>query len=1103
MRRRLIALGLSPIIAGPATAAETGYYSQPTLHDDRLVFVSEGDLWAASLHALADDPVDPVVAWRLTSGDGSESRPQLSPDGHWVVFRGDYDGNADVYVMPSDGGPPRRLTYHPATDTPLAWTPDGRWVLFRSARANPMGRTELWRVAMAGGMPQPYDFGECSMVALSSTGRRIAFTRWSNEHWTWKRYRGGTAPEIWIGDLTASTFDKITDDPASDLFPMWLLGRVYFLSDRTGTANLFSVSPAGSGLKQHTAFAPDRADPVALDGYDIKWPSADARRRGTRIVFCQAGGLSMFDLTNDTVTRLDVRLASDRVAARRRFVDPMEAATEYALSPDGSRLVLGARGEVLSIPVEPGASLQLTHTSSVREWGIGFLGDEQLVMITDATGEQQVAVAPADGSEMPSLITEDREAWLFAPAGSPDGKWIAFGDKTQRLHVLSMETLQRRQVDASEAWEITDYRFSPDSRWLAWVKPMPNGYGMIHIHSLRTDRSFAVSDGRHDDREPRWDPAGRYLYFLSRRHLDPVLGELDFEHVYLKTTEVYAVPLAEATPPPDPRTARAAGFDLEAWAKPPDDDPDPLDEADPDTQAVAMLVDTGGLATRHYRVALEPDNYTRLEAGWGSVTVLIEPVTGLLKEEWPPPSVVAKGKATLWRYDLVEQEKKVLAENLSGYAVSRDRTTVAWPVDDGFKVKKILPPGDPQQLDLSKLRVRIDVRQEWRHIFDEAWRLQRDFYWAPNHAGVDWAAMKTKYAALLPRIGTRVELNRLIGEMIGELGTSHTYVWGGDVHDSADAVSVGLLGADIAFDGQAFRITRILPRISWDDNLAGPLAAAHLDVSVGDAITAINGMSLGPGSNLYDLLQDQGGKIVRVTIGDGPRNTRTIEVRALSSEQPLRYAAWVEANERYVGEQSDGMLGYLHIPNMGGDGLAAFSRSFFPQIEKKGLVVDVRDNGGGFVSQMIVERLNRKVWAFMRPRHGRTERYPAKSLHGHMVVLIDQFAGSDGDIFPESFRINAMGPLIGTRTWGGVVGIRGDKPFIDMGLSTQPEFAWWEPTRGWSLENTGVTPDIEVVIRPEDRIAGRDPQLAKAVEVLLDKLRKDPKELPPPPPWPD
>jgi len=947
-------------------------------------------------------------------------------------------------------------------------------------------------------MPKPYGFGECSQVAMSSTGRRIAFTRWSNENWTWKRYRGGTAPEIWVGDLSASVFTQITDDPANDLFPMWLLGRVYFLSDRTGTANIFSISPAGKGLKQHTTFAGDPANPAASSGYDVKWPSADTQRRGAAIVFCQGGALALLDLADDTVTRLDVRIASDRVAARRRFADPMDTAAEYVLSPHGTHLILGSRGEVVSFPVESGAAVQLTHTSTAREWGVRFLGDDLLVMITDATGEQQVAIAPVDGSEMPSLITEDREAWLFPPAGSRDGNWIAFGDKTQRLHLLDVRTLERRQVDASDAWEITDYRFSPDSRWLAWVKPMPNGYGMIYIHSLRTGRSFAVSDGRHDDREPRWDPAGKYLYLLSRRHLDPVLGELDFEHVYLRTTQVYAVPLAEATPPPRPHAARAAGFDMESWAKVPDEI-----ELDESGEAIPMVVDTEGLIDRHYLVAMDPDNYAQLEAGWGSVLVLVQPVTGLLDEDWPPLPL-GKATSTLRRYDLVEQEGLTLAEDLSGYSVSADRTTIAWPAEGGFQVRSITPLEDSKPLDVSTMRLRIDVRQEWRHIFDEAWRLQRDFYWAPNFAGVDWPAMKTRYGALLPRIGTRQELNAVIGEMIGELGTSHTYVRGGQVHDAVEPVSVGLLGADIEFDGQAFRVTRILPRLSWDELLASPLAAPHLGVTVGTVIRAINGVALGPASNIYDLLQDRAGTLVRVTISDDAqgRNTRTIEVKALESEQPLRYAAWVRANERFVREQSDGVLGYLHIPDMGGEGLAAFSRAFYPQIESKGLIIDVRDNGGGFVSQMIIQRLNRKVWAFAKPRHGMTERYPQKSLYGHMVVLIDQFAGSDGDIFPESFRLNELGPLIGTRTWGGVVGIRGDKPFVDMGLSTQPEFAWWEPTRGWSLENAGVTPDIEVVIRPEDRIAGRDPQLAKAVQVLLEKLRDDPMELPPAPPWP-
>jgi tricorn protease len=1114
IRHAILAAAL--FITTAARAAEPGYYSQPALFGQRLVFVSEGDLWTATLGETS--AASPIIAHRLTSSEGEESRPCISPDGNWIAFAGQYDGNVDVFVMPIDGGSPTRLTFHPDPDMPLGWTPDGKSVLFRSQRANPLGRWELYRVPASGGLPVRFNFGECSMAALSATGNRIAFTRWSNEHWTWKRYRGGTAPDIWIGDFSANTFRPLTTDPANDLFPMWVLGRVFFLSDRSGTANIFSDSPEGGDVKQHTKFAPVVGNPTAVEGYDVRWPSADAQLRGTRIAFAQAGALAVLDTANNSIRRLDIRLASDRVAARQRFGKPSDTISEFALLPDGKSLLVGTRGEVLSVPVEAGPVIQLTRTSHAREWGAAPLGKDRVALITDAAGEQQIAIAPADGSALPSLLTQDREAWLMPPTCSPDGNWIAFADKTLRLHVVHVPTMERRQVDQSEAWEITDYRFSPDSQWLAYVKPMPNGFGMIHIHALTTQRNFAVSDGLHNDSEPRWDPAGKYLYFLSKRHLDPVLGEHDFEHVFINATGVYAATLDKAAPPPLKNMARAAGFDLEKWAsEDKKDGPEKKDEkadapAAPDAQPAAppqpwrMTIDTDGLAARVYELPIEAGNYRRLEAVRGALTYVSVPVEGLLTDDFGKPGIGRSNK-TLHRYDLVEAEGKVLADKIAAYSLGPDMTTIAIADEAGLRVSSV-SGGDggkePKKVAFDASNIRLDIRREWEQMFNEAWRLQRDFYWAPNYVGVDWPAMKTKYAALLPRVGTRHELNDLIGQMIGELGTSHTYIWGGEEPRKAKPVACGLLGADIEFDGRGFRIARIIPGQPWSSELISPLEAAHLNVREGHYILAINGVTLTPASNPLDLLQDQAQKNVRLTVSIDAAGAekRTIEVKTLGSERALRYAAWVESNRREVERLSEGALGYLHIPDMGGEGLVAFSRLFYPQYTKKGLVVDIRDNGGGFVSQMIISRLARKVWAFMQPRHGVAERYPSKTLHGYAAVLIDQHAGSDGDIFPASFRLNNLGPLIGTRTWGGVVGIRGDKPFVDFGLSTQPEFAWWDPRSGWSIENEGVSPDIEVHITPEDRIAGRDPQLQKAVDWLLGKLKESPMELPPAPPWP-
>jgi len=1079
-----------------ALAGEPGYCVQPALHGNRVVFVSEGDLFTADI----SNANDRIIAHRLTSHGGTEGRPSISPDGTTIAFAAQYDGNIDVYIMPITGGAPKRLTFHPGPDIALGFSPGGREVLFRSGRMHHFGRDELWRVSTDGGMPERYDFGECSMAALNTSGKVIAFTRWSNEYWTWKDYRGGTAPDIWIGEFASNRFLNLTSNDASDLFPMWVGGRVYFLSDRDGHQNIWSDAPLGGDLKQNTRFAFDDSSPTAIEGYDIRWPSADAAPGGTRIVFSQGGGLAILETANDSVTRLPIELASDRIGARARFPQENRDPAEFALSPDGSKIILGVRGELIEGDVKSERLKRITRTGA-RERGAAYVDEDTIVYITDSPGEQQIAIRLANGEER--FLTLDREDWLMPPTVSPDGTLLAFADKTARLHVIDVTTTNRDIVDRSDAAEITDYAFSPDSQWIAYVKPMPNGFGRVFLYSVRTKRTFPISTGLHNESSPRWDPKGQYLFYLAQAMFNPLLDDLDFEYILKRSVCTFAVTLSSDTPPPVAETARNAGFDLEEWANPESD-------VGVNETAVAadegargpMRIDTDGIESRHFMLPLEAGNYTDLAAVYGGALVLEQPVEGLLDEVWPPPPPGA-GNGRLLRVDLVKGEASPFADKVGAFVLSRDCAAIAIPTEQGVLVRPVAGEDEGVTLNPGSLPLEIDIASEWSQILDEAWRLQRDFYWASNMAGVNWSAMREKYRALLPRVATRNELNDVIGEMIGELGTSHTYVWGGDPHEAAAPVNVGMLGAEIAFSNGAFRISSVLPSRPWNEAIESPLAAPHLKVQPGTVIHAINGVELPRGANIYETLQGQAGRSVTLEISDDGANRRTIVVQAIPDDAPLRYAAWVERNRRYVLEKSGGRLGYLHIPDMDGAGLSAFSRLFYPQTDKRGMVIDVRNNGGGFVSQMIIERVARKVWAFMQPRHGVTEKFPARALHGHLAVIIDQHAGSDGDIFPESFRMNELGPLIGARTWGGVIGIRGDKPFVDMGISSQPEFAWWDAQRGWSLENRGVEPDIAVDITPRDRQTGSDPQLDRAIEELLEQLETDPMEPPQPPALPD
>jgi tricorn protease len=849
-------------------------------------------------------------------------------------------------------------------------------------------------------------------------------------------------------------------------------------------------------------------------------------RSGTNIVFSQAGQLALLDTRDDSIRRLNVRLASDRVAARQRYEAAAETITGYSLSHDGSALLLETRGELLAIDLETDAVRSLTNSSAAREWGAAFLGEDRVAFITDQPGEQQIGVVQSDGTGKPSQATEDRAAWLMPVVTSADGNWIAFGDAELRLHALDLRTLDRFVVDISEADEIVDYRFSPDCKWLAYTKQMTNDFSMVHICSLETRRTFPVSTGMQRDGEPRWDPAGEYLYFLSNRHLDPVLDEFDYDHAYVKTTRICAVSLHADVPPPTKDAARAVGFDLESWAGATDeieelDVLEELDEAEVEELLRARMeaendegaldegelppvlqVDTDGLASRQYLLPIEPGFYAQLEAVGGGVVYLSMPVTGLRADDWATPGM-GDAEAKLYHYDCASEETTELATDIGDYAISLDEQVIVVRTAEGL-AKLEGPDEEPTPIDLSEARVRIDAAQEWQQIFNESWRLQRDFYWAPNMVGVDWAAMRDKYAVLLPRIGSREELSDLISQMIGELGTSHAYNWGGDSHDEAKPVNVGLLGADIEFDGRGFLIANVLPSLPLEDELISPLGQPFLGEVQGKYLLAMNGKKLASSDNVYDFLQDLAGKEVTLEIGDATGgNSRTFTVRAIEDESGLRYQAWVARNRDYVAKSSEGQIGYMHLPDMDTDGLIAFARQYYPQLDKKGLIIDVRNNGGGFVSQMLVQRLARRIWAYGSARHGvRLETYPARALSAHMATLIDEHAGSDGDIFPASFRKLGLGPLIGTRTWGGVIGIRADKPFIDFGLSTQPEFAWWDD-QGWSIENEGVWPDIEVEILPEDRIAGRDPQLDRAIEVIRKKIQESPIVVPAPPPYPN
>ena len=1055
----------------------------PTVSDTQVAFVYANDIWVA--------PRAGGTAVKLTSHPGREWFPRFSPDGKLIAFTGDYDGNTDVYVIPATGGEPRRLTWSPdiSASVPerfgpdnavMGWTPDGK-VIFRSRRDQWnvfMGRPHT--VSPKGGLPEALDLPWAGTLSFAPDGKRLAYNPTWREFRTWKRYRGGMAQDIYLYDLASKQRKRITKDAAVDDFPMWVGEQVFFVSERKGRANLW-VHDLSSGSKQQL---------TRFEDFDVKWPSLGPGA----IAFERGGRIHLYDFAKKKTQALDIRVPSDRIQLRERVVDGSKNIEEFWLAPDGKRVLFVARGELFTVPAEHGPTRNLSRSPGARERHAMWSPDgSKLAYLTDESGEYEVAIRSQDGKGAAQVLTKGADAFRFQLVWSPDSKKLAFADKNLRLWCLDVETKKLTRLDQAEHWEIRHYTWSPDSRYLAYAKTGANFLDSIWLHDLQKNKSSRITSEWFDDEEPIFDPAGRYLYFLSNRDFNATLSQFESNYVYSRLTRPFAIVLSKNEASPfAPRSDETALSASKAKA-----DEEKKASSDASSKKVKKTrIDLAGIEQRAVAFPVPAGNLWALRASADKVFWLRNPTPTLTGERVETQALKV--------FDLKERKLELVHQPVANYELAPNGEKLVYHSEATYYLadaKAKQKPGDEKvlALDLSGLRARIEPRAEWRQMFFEAWRLQRDYFYAPNMNAVDWPGLRDRYAALLPHVAHRIDLTYLIGELIGELGTGHAYVGGGDLQTTGQ-LSIGLLGAELTPDPASgrWRIERIFEGQNWDPNRRSPLTEPGLNVKPGDYLLAVEGRQLRLPDQAGQLLLDRVGKQTLLTISSIPSasGAREVTVVPIERDAGLRYHAWVEENRRRVEKASGGRIGYLHIPDMGGNGLNQFVRTFYPQVEREALIVDVRWNGGGFVSQMIIERLRRKLGGMSASRNAGEFTYPGATHVGPKICLINQWSASDGDLFPHFFRRYGLGKLLGQRTWGGVVGIRGNSNLVDGGYVYQPEFAYYDLDSKWMIENRGVEPDLVVDNPPAAVMSGRDPQLERAIELMLEAIEKKKPELP-------
>ena len=1092
----------------------------PDVSAEQIVFVYAGDLWTV--------PKTGGTARRLSSPKGREMFPKFSPDGALIAFSGNYDGNTDVYVVSARGGIPRRLTHHSASDAVVEWYPDGKHVLYRSRMKSPSGRfNQFFKQSIEGGMPEtlPLFYGE--LASFSPDGTRIAFQFISRESRNWKRYRGGMASDLWLYDFINNTSEKFTDFPGTDAVPMWREDTIYFLSDRDENQklNIWAYDLRTKQTRQVTKFTE----------YDVKWPSLGP----DAIVFENGGALHLLDLASGASQALEIKVPADLPHVRTELKDVSGRIGSFSLSPSGKRALFEARGEIFTVPAKHGSPRDLTNTSGVAERYPAWSPDgKHVAYFSDRSGEYELTLRPGNGKGDEKQITEGGSVYRYDCVWSPDSKKIAFSDKTGSLYVADVNSGEIEFVDKDEWGRMQSYSFSPDSRWLTYAKNGANRHGNVMIYDANDGTVRQVTSDYYDDHQPVFDAEGKYLFFRSNRAFNPVYGDLDETWIYPNTTQIFAVTLKADEPSPlaprsDEEEVKEEKEEKKEEEKAEDADDEPTededdngaadsddedkdaekakdeknDEADEkekkdkkDKDVEPVEIDFAGFEGRVVKLPMRAGNIGRLHAVKGKLLFIRYLPAGARKPGEPG--------GTLLYYDLKEREEKTVIDKIDGYNVSADGKKIIYKARSTYGIidvaanKKV---GDGK-IASGSLKAWIDPQQEWRQIFHEAWRIQRDFFYDPYMHGVDWEAMRKRYEVLLPYIVDREDLNYIIGEMIAELNVSHAYVGGGDM-EGPERLNVGLLGCDFELDrdNDAYRIAKIYAAGKWDAEPRSPLRAPGIDVNEGDYLLAVNGRPLDTSKDPWAAFQGLAGQVVTLTVGrtPDPNDANDILIEPVSSESRLRNLAWVEGNRRKVEEATQGRVGYIYVPNTGTQGQNELVRQFLAQWNKDALIIDERFNSGGQYSDRFIELLNRPTLGYVSRRDHRDLRAPAVSNPGPKVMLINQWAGSGGDLFPYLFRKTGLGPLVGKRTWGGVVGMFGNPGLIDGGYMSSPNAGCWFPECGWDVEGYGVAPDYEVENEPHELVAGRDPQLETAIAVVLKLLEKNPPERPKKPPYPD